>query len=925
MKAEYKAIVISVAAGLFLWLVDAVLDTLFFYEGSFFALLITDVPHPELYMRLVGVACFLAFGFAGSRMLARQRQTKEAIRGSEEKYRDLVENLNDVIYILDRDEVLTYISPAIESLIGYTPSQVIGRPFADFIYPQDLPRVRENFEHIISGQLAGPNEYRIVTKSGEIRWIRTLTQPIFVEGRIAEARGVLADVTERKRAEEALRESEQKLRGAIEQSSDGIVLVDEEGLIIEWNRRQEEITGRARAEVLGRPVWDVLIQMRPDEQQTPAAREQLKAAVRNFLKTGEAPWLNRLTEAEIQRPDGERRFAQTVMFPVKMDKGFMASSATRDITEHRRAEEALHRQTEELEALRRVTLDITTELDLEALLHTLARSAVTLFGVTGGGIYLHRPERDVIEWIVSVGGGLAPVGAVLKRGEGASGKVWESGEPLIVNDYATWEGRAAIYDTYNLGAVLAVPIRWGDEFLGVIDAIADVPRTFSERDADLLGLFAAQAAIAIKNARLFDTIRHHTEDLEARVAERTAELTEANQQLKQQIAERVKAEEALRRQEKELEFFIQHTPAAVAMFDREMRYLITSRRWLEDYRLGDQDIIGRSHYEVFPETPERWKEIHRRCLAGSVERCEEDPFPRADGSLDWVRWELHPWHDAAGEIGGIIMFTEVITRRKQAQDELQTAHEHLLALARLRDEFVANVSHELRTPIASLKLYHHLLEVRSDKRDIYLSTLHRETERLEHIVEDLLYLSRLDREQVRLKLSPIDLNAMVSAYVTDRSPLADERGLELTFHGQRGLPDLLADRALLERVLSVLLTNAISYTPAGGRVRVETHTRRSEGRRWVGFSVSDDGLGIPPDEQPRLFERFFRGKASRDTGTPGTGLGLATAREIVERHAGRIEAESEGIPGRGATFTVWLPAAGASPPRADQHSTGEVR
>jgi two-component system phosphate regulon sensor histidine kinase PhoR len=247
---------------------------------------------------------------------------------------------------------------------------------------------------------------------------------------------------------------------------------------------------------------------------------------------------------------------------------------------------------------------------------------------------------------------------------------------------------------------------------------------------------------------------------------------------------------------------------------------------------------------------------------------------------------------------------------------LQTAHERLLALARLRDEFVANVSHELRTPIASLKLYHHLLGVRPDKRDSYLSTLHRETERLEHIVEDLLYLSRLDREQVALKLSPIDLNALISAYVTDRSPLADERGLKLTFHGRR-LPDLLADRTLLERVLSILLTNAISYTPAGGRVQVETHTRRSEGQRWVGFSVSDNGLGIPPDEQPRLFERFFRGKASRDTGTPGTGLGLATAREIVERHAGRIEAESEGIPGRGATFTVWLPAAGARLPRPD--------
>ncbi|MBD1834197.1 PAS domain S-box protein [Cyanobacteria bacterium FACHB-472] len=110
-----------------------------------------------------------------------------------------------------------------------------------------------------------------------------------------------------------------------------------------------------------------------------------------------------------------------------------------------------------------------------------------------------------------------------------------------------------------------------------------------------------------------------------------------------------------------LQLLAEHTPAAIAIFDRDMRYLITSRRWLTDYGLTNQDIIGRSHYEVFPEIPDRWKQIHQRSLAGEVQKCEADPFPRADGTIDWVNWELHPWRQSSGEIGGILMMAQVIT------------------------------------------------------------------------------------------------------------------------------------------------------------------------------------------------------------------------------------------------------------------------
>ncbi|MFZ5891132.1 MAG: PAS domain S-box protein [Myxococcota bacterium] len=137
------------------------------------------------------------------------------------------------------------------------------------------------------------------------------------------------------------------------------------------------------------------------------------------------------------------------------------------------------------------------------------------------------------------------------------------------------------------------------------------------------------------------------------------------------------AEAALQASEALLRQFIKHTPAAVAMFDTELRYLQASDRWLSDYHLLGQDLVGRSHYEVFPDIPERWKEVHRRVLKGAVERCAEDPFPRADGSTEWLEWEVRPWYKPDGSIGGLTMFTQVITERKRIAEALRASEERL--------------------------------------------------------------------------------------------------------------------------------------------------------------------------------------------------------------------------------------------------------
>jgi len=167
----------------------------------------------------------------------------------------------------------------------------------------------------------------------------------------------------------------------------------------------------------------------------------------------------------------------------------------------------IQRYAAELEALRQATLDVTAQLDLNTLLHTLTASAFRLFNAEAGGVYLYRPEREVLEWVVRMGEATFPIGYELRRGEGLSGQVWEQNQPMIVPNYRAWEGRCTILDEVLSPeiCVMGVPIQWQDQFLGVLNVSANqsTGRSFSENDVRLLSLLSNQAAIAIQNARLF--------------------------------------------------------------------------------------------------------------------------------------------------------------------------------------------------------------------------------------------------------------------------------------------------------------------------------------------------------------------------------------------------------------------------------------
>jgi len=233
--------------------------------------------------------------------------------------------------------------------------------------------------------------------------------------------------------------------------------------------------------------------------------------------------------------------------------------------------------------------------------------------------------------------------------------------------------------------------------------------------------------------------------------------------------------------------------------------------------------------------------------------------------------------------------------------ELSEANLRLQELDRAKDQFVSNVNHELRTPLANIKLYLGLLERgKPEKHGEYLQTLRREQGRLEKMIEDLLDLSRLDLGVTRIEPVPTHLDYLLPQLVADRMNLAIEHGLTLEYETVPGLPRALVDPERLTEVVTNLVTNAINYTPSGGRIIIST----AVSDEWVTFTVRDTGPGITAKDLPRLFDRFYRGEAGRRASAPGTGLGLAISKEIVDRLSGRITVES--MPGQGAAFTVWL-------------------
>ena len=469
------------------------------------------------------------------------------------------------------------------------------------------------------------------------------------------------------------------------------------------------------------------------------------------------------------------------------------------------------------------------------------------------------------------------------HGRGPTGTAMREGRCIICSDIDTdprmqlWRD-AALQRGYRSTA--AVPFRENGRVSGALTVYSTEPHGIDAEDKDLLDEISLDISFALdglaqeaQRQRAEAELSRLNAELEQRVSERTAELAQAHERLRA---------------------ILDTAGEGVVFTDPQgnIEYINPAMERLTGYTA--EEALGRNpRLWKSDQTPQAaYQYMWRALLHGEIWQGEVINR-RKDGTFYNAALTTSPVSDIDGQTVGYVGVQRDITRQKE--------------LERLKDQFVSTVSHELRTPLANVMLHINLLtRGRPERRDIYLHTLQREAERLRRMIEDLLDLSRLDRNVTPIELAPTNLHQLLEQLVNDRAELAAQRGLMLRYIPTPDLPTIISDSSKLTQVISNLLTNALNYTPSGGEVSVTSAQHTTADQNWITVTVRDTGPGITAKELEHLFERFFRGEAGRHTDAPGTGLGLAISQEIMQRLGGRISVDSE--LGHGAAFTIWLKA-----------------
>ncbi len=389
------------------------------------------------------------------------------------------------------------------------------------------------------------------------------------------------------------------------------------------------------------------------------------------------------------------------------------------------------------------------------------------------------------------------------------------------------------------------------------------------------------------------------------------------------ITDRKRVEQALRESERRLNLFIEHAPAALAMFDREMRYMAVSRRWQEDYGL-EASVVGKSHYSIFPDLPQGWTQAHARALAGEIVRKSDDCFLRIDGSTQWLRWEILPWRADDGSIGGIVIFTEDITKLHDAAEEILRLNADLeqrvsertteLIEARAKAEaasaaksiFLANMSHEIRTPLNAILGLTRLLLAESTKvKDAErLTNIDRASKHLLAVINDILDLSKIEAGRLQLEERNFDVGQILADVASMISASTKAKGIHVAIDTD-GMPlRVFGDDTRIRQALLNYANNAVKFTECGHIILRVVLLEQTGDDVLARLEVQDTGIGVAPDILPILFSPFEQGDISTTRKYGGTGLGLAITRRLAGLMGGEAGADSR--LGSGSTF--WFTA-----------------
>ena len=798
--------------------------------------------------------------------ISRQRAATAALRSSEERYRTMIESLNEGVMIFDGQGRVNGVNAAAEQLMGATFAQMRHYD-ADFWQPID-----------VAGNPVAPDQLPVamVLATGKpvrslllgvrnaelgVRWLEMNCEPLSdaVNGQVNGGVLSMTDVTEPRRVEEALRISENTNRTLMDALADG-VFVAQGFHFVYANRLLLERLGYAREEFTGLPFERVI---------APALLPLWNDRFRDRVGTGAEPV--RTYEVQFLRKDGSIAEFELVANRTTYQNQPAVLGVLRDIAErkaaaaelerHRdRLEELVHERTRELEAA------VAARIESENFAQTMTDHQPTLLAYVDRNHLIQFVNRAWLNWF----------------GKTRDDVLGRDGQQVVGD--VLLQPAADVIEKVMRGEAMGTPaeMRGADGRLGNfwIYRLPDIV------DGDIRGYFFIA-----------------TDVTEMRRSERR--LQELNSKL-------IQAESFTRG-------IADNLPVRVAYWDSEQHCRFANRIYCDWLGKSLDQVLGKTKGEIFGDahSPERLAYV-RAALAGTPQSFEAEEIGADDRR---GIWQVQYIPDIQrGEVRGFFMLAADITSSKRAQADLEALNLELVAArdlaedaAQAKSAFLANMSHEIRTPMNVIIGLTHLM-LRDAHEPTTADRLAKVCDAAMHlldIINDILDLSKIDAG--KLVLAPVDFSvdallARATALVTDG---ARRKGLALTI--DRGdLPQALHGDALrLSQILVNLLSNAVKFTARGSVVLRCDVLAQSDSEWTIRFSVRDTGVGISPDAQERLFSPFEQADGSTTRRFGGTGLGLSIARELVQLMGGAVGVESE--LGRGSVFwfTVRLQAARA--------------
>ena len=727
-----------------------------------------------------------------------RERTAELAR-SETRFRTLIENATDFITVVDASGKILFESPSVERL-GYRPEELVGRPVWEFLHPDDLAPTRERLRQAVAnpGTIA-VTEVRFRNRAGEWRVLEgsgRYSPELFGSGAVVIN---TRDVTDPKRAEAALRESEERFRGAIEQAAIGIGLVDMSGRWIRVNRALCRILGYSEEELLRLTFRDITHpdDFGPDE-------EQIRRVVAGELSSYQL-------EKRYLHKDGHIVWVQIAASLVRDAGGAPLHfvSQIQDITDRKQAEEERDRI-------------FTQSLNLL---------------IVGG--YDGRFKRVNPAWESTLG---------------------YKPEELV-----------------------------GQSFLELVH-----PDDRAATAAEIAKIAAG------RDSRSFEIRCRHKDGSYRWILWNGTSFQDGRTfySTGQDLTERRQIEDDLLRIRRQLMDAIESLDAGFIMYDASDRLVICNSRFRELYAPLAPVLVPGTRYEDV---------LRFACQAG-VHSPPDTPLEEAiaqrlaahrnpgEPAEYWVGGRCLRISDRRTSDGGIVSLRTDITALKRALEAAEAAN-------KAKGEFLANISHEIRTPMNGIIGLTELLlagETTPEQRDS-LELIKSSADSLLAIINDVLDFSKIEAGKFELVCEPFRLRDVVGDTIKALALKAHAKRLELTSDVRPDVPDhLLGDAVRLRQVLTNLVGNAVKFTDTGEvGVRVEL-VRRGGDEVRLRFVVTDTGIGIPPDQQARIFEAFTQADGSTTRRYGGTGLGLTISARLVELLGGCIRVES--VPGEGSRF-----------------------